>query len=197
MANVHPGATLTPHFRDFLPAWVARQPWYPGPDVPSLTPIGYLRLQDPDGAVGIETHLVSDGTRVYQVPMTYRGAALDGAAAALITTAEHSVLGTRWIYDGPADPVWTEVFLRLVRTNDGTGPSDPGRAAPAEARGRLLGPPEALAVPTAAIEVSRVLIPGVAPADSAALGLVTGTWHPGGPGTPEAAGLLAVIRRAG
>jgi hypothetical protein len=186
VAIVHPGATLTPHFRDFLPSWVARQPWYPGPDIPSLTPVGYLRLEDPAGAVGIETHLVSDKSRVWQVPMTYRGAALDGAGAALITTAEHSVLGTRWIYDGPA-----------VRTNASTGPSAQGRAAPAEARGRLLVSPEALTASAAAIEVSRVLMPGAQPADSAALGLVTGTWHPAGPGTPQAAGLLAVIHRAG
>ena len=28
MATVHPGTTLTPHFRDFLPPWLVRQPWY-------------------------------------------------------------------------------------------------------------------------------------------------------------------------
>ena len=82
MATIHAGATLTPHFRDFLPAWVGRQPWYAGDGIPSLTPVGFLRMEDPAGAVGIETHLVSDGTAVYQVPMTYRGAPLGGADGA-------------------------------------------------------------------------------------------------------------------
>ena len=35
--------------------------------------------------------------------MTYRGSAV--AEGALIATAEHSVLGTRWIYDATTDPV--------------------------------------------------------------------------------------------
>lgn len=34
--------TLTPHFDDFLPGWVARQPWYPGAGTPSLRPVGSL-----------------------------------------------------------------------------------------------------------------------------------------------------------
>ncbi len=98
MAKIHPGATLTPYFRDFLPPWLARQPWYLGTGTPALVPVGHFRFEDPAGQVGIETHLVSDGGMVYQVPMTYRGAPLPGpgSAAALITTAEHSVLGTRW-----------------------------------------------------------------------------------------------------
>jgi hypothetical protein len=30
MPVVYPGATLTPHFRDFLPEWVSRQTWFRG-----------------------------------------------------------------------------------------------------------------------------------------------------------------------
>ena len=74
MAKVHPGATLTPHFREFLPPWVARQPWYRGTGTPSLSPVGYFRFEDPAGEVGIETDLVTDGSALYQIPMTYRGA---------------------------------------------------------------------------------------------------------------------------
>src|SRR5918993_1981072 len=93
---IDPGATLTPHFRDFLPGWVGRQPWYEGPAPPvRLTLVGAYRLADRDGEVGLETHLIGDGTAVYQVPMSYRGAPLPGAA--LIATATHSVLGDRWI----------------------------------------------------------------------------------------------------
>ncbi|SDM58945.1 hypothetical protein SAMN04489726_2394 [Allokutzneria albata] len=101
MAKVHVGTTLTPHFREFLPRWVARQRWYRGTGVPELSPVGFFRFEDPAGEVGIETHLVTDGAELYQIPMTYRGEPLAGAAPeALIVTAEHSVLGTRWIYDG-------------------------------------------------------------------------------------------------
>lgn len=60
MSKIHRGATLTPHFRDFLPTWLARQPWYRGTDIPSLSPIGYLRMEDPAGQVGVETHVLTD-----------------------------------------------------------------------------------------------------------------------------------------
>jgi hypothetical protein len=74
VATIHPGTTLIPHFSEFLPAWLARQPWYAGCSTPFPTPVGYFRFEDPVGEVGIETHLVSDGRAVYQIPMTYRGA---------------------------------------------------------------------------------------------------------------------------
>jgi hypothetical protein len=117
-------ATLTPGFREFLPPWVARQPWYAGTGVPALRPVGAFRLEDPDGEVGMETHLFTDGSAVYQVPMTYRGAPL--AEGALIATAEHSELGQRWIYDAESDPVWRAELLRLVRDGGQAGPSGRG-----------------------------------------------------------------------
>jgi len=42
---------------------------------------------------------------VLHLPVTYRGAPLDGAEAHLITTLEHSALGRRWVYDAAGDPV--------------------------------------------------------------------------------------------
>jgi Maltokinase N-terminal cap domain len=194
MAKVHPGATLIPHFREFLPAWVARQPWYAGADGPSLTMVGAFRLEDPAGAVGIETHLLSDGMAIYQVPMTYRDAPLAEAGPALIATAEHSVLGTRWIYDGPADPVWSGQMLDLVRTGGVSESSAKRTAGPAEARGRLLDRAATLAPETVAIDLRRSLSsddPGPGPG---ALGVVTGTWYPGGPHADPATGWLAVLR---
>jgi hypothetical protein len=197
VAEVHPGATLTPHFRDFLPQWVARQPWYRGIGISSLAPVGHFRFEDPSGEVGIETHLVSDGQAVYQVPLTYRGAPMkDGepaAAAALVTTAEHSVLGTRWIYDGEADPVWRGELLRLVRAGGVSEPSTKRGVPPAEARGQLLTTGE-LTVGSVVIELRRVLAPGHSAGDLDAAGQVMGTWHPGGPGTPAVTGCLAVVR---
>jgi hypothetical protein len=197
VAEVHPGATLTPHFREFLPHWVARQPWYRGSGIPSLVPVGYFRFEDPSGEVGIETHLLTDGLVVYQVPLTYRDAPMkDGgpaAAAALVATAEHSVLGTRWIYDGEADPVWRSELLRLVRAGGVSEPGSKRGVAPAEARGHLLTP-GTLTVDSVIIELQRVLAPGHSAGDPDAAGQVTGTWHPGGPGTPPVTGCLAVVR---
>jgi Maltokinase N-terminal cap domain len=157
-------------------------------------PVGYFRLADPAGAVGIETHLVSDGSQLYQLPMTYRDAPLDGAAGSLITTAEHSVLGTRWIYDGPGDPVWVEQLLDLVRTGGVSAHSARRGVGAAEACGRALGRPGMLTRDTAAIDLNRVVIPGDLALDRGIIGLVSGSWYPHGPGAASATGCLAVVR---
>jgi hypothetical protein len=194
VSKIYPGATLTPHFRDFLPAWVARQPWYEGAGVPALTPVGYFRFEDPAEAVGIETHLISDGARLYQVPMTYRDAPLDGAEGSLIATAEHSVLGTRWIYDGAADPVWAERLLHLVLIGGVSDHSSKRGVGPAEARGRRVDQPGMLTYGTAAINLKRVVVSGDLDLDPGILGLVSGIWYPDGPGADPATGCLAVVR---
>lgn len=115
--------TLSLDFADFLPAWVARQRWYTGKGrTPQLTRIGGLRWQDPAGEVGIDLWLVRDdsGTEpvVYQVPLTYRGAAAEELHTALIATAQHSELGTRYIYDGAADPVFVQALLSTIATGE-------------------------------------------------------------------------------
>ena len=46
--------------------------------------------------------------------MTYRGSALPGAEGGLIGTAEHGVLGRRWIYDGTHDPVLVAQLVALI-----------------------------------------------------------------------------------
>jgi len=195
MPVVHPGATLTPHFRDFLPGWVARQGWYLGTGLPSLRPVGFYRLEDSAGEVGIETHLVSDGSDVYQIPMTYRGAPLgQSGEASLVATAEHSVLGTRWIYDGPADPVWAAEVLRLVGGNGSAERSSRSGVGPVEAWGRRLAAGD-LSAETAVIEVRRVLTEGGLP-EGPIVGLVMGSWQPDGPDGPALTGCLAVVRPA-
>jgi hypothetical protein len=180
MGTIHAGATLTPHFRDFLPPWLARQPWYEGTDVPSLTAVGFLRLEDPAGQVGIETHLVSDGTTVYQLPMTYRGE--PAGDTALIRTAEHSVLGPRWIYDAPADPLWQERMRNLVRTN---GTTDSSRGSVTQARGHLVTP----FAGDATLDLQRTPLQGVPTADPDVAGFVTADID-------GVSGCLAVIRVA-
>lgn len=145
----------------------------------------------------METHLVSDGLTLYQVPMTYRGDPLNdvpAAGTALIATAEHSVLGTRWIYDGQADPVWRSAMLHLVQDGGVSDPSTKRGVGPALARGRLLID-EDLTACTVTIELSRLLTPGGPAAEPGAAGLVMGTWHTDGPGTTSVTGCLAVIRK--
>jgi hypothetical protein len=171
-------ANLVPSFAEFLPEWVSSQPWYEGTGRPSLTPVGFIRIEDPDGEVGMESHLVSDGRTVYHVPMTYRGRPLP-AHTGLIITADHSVLGPRWIYDAENDPVWVAEVLRLVATGSSTLPRAAHGPGAAVARGVAF----AAVPPSSAIEVRRVVTPGPYQADPAVLGLVTSDH-----------GCLAVVR---
>lgn len=186
MGKIHAGATLTPSFRDFLPAWLSGQPWYDGNGSPR--PTGFLRFEDPTGEVGVETHLLRDGEAVYQVPLTYRPAPLAGGA--LVTTAEHSVLGTRWIYDAVTDPVWIAAILGLVATGGTSDPAARSGFGPAEARGRLIRAP--LVPEEVTIDLDRRIVPESTPED--AIGVVTGSWHEDG---SVKSGRLAVLRQTG
>lgn len=113
-------ATMKPGKLELLTAWLPAQPWYlhPGHE-PALSKVGGFRLDDPGGQVGIEFMMVADRAgntdSVYHVPLTYRGAALAGTNAGLIGTAEHGVLGRRWIYDGVYDPVLLTQLVALIQ----------------------------------------------------------------------------------
>lgn len=93
------------------------QPWLGGADASALTKLGSYRFDDPDGEVGMETHLLgtADG-QVLQVPLTYRGAPRTGAEGVLIATMTHTTLGDRWIYDGCHDPVYVTALVRAILT---------------------------------------------------------------------------------
>src|SRR5690242_15966924 len=110
MALIH-RATISPTKAELLGDWVPAQPW----GEPEVELVGAYRFDDPDGEVGIETHVMAtpDG-RLLQVPLTYRGAPLAGADAFLVCTMEHSVLGRRWIYDATGDPVYTQVLASVL-----------------------------------------------------------------------------------
>ena len=54
-----------------------------------------------------------------QVPLTYRDEPLDGAEDALITEMQHSVLGTRWVYDGLRDPRFVVMLAAVAMTGQG------------------------------------------------------------------------------
>ncbi|WP_314612577.1 maltokinase N-terminal cap-like domain-containing protein [Streptomyces stackebrandtii] len=116
MAVIH-RTTMQPTKLELLATWLPTRDWYTGREEgPSPAKAGGFRLDDPAGEVGIEFMVVTDGPETaYLVPMTYRGAPLDGAEHALIGTSEHGVLGTRWIYDGAHDPVLVGQLYALLR----------------------------------------------------------------------------------
>ena len=67
----------------------------------------------------MEIHLLDAGGMLLQVPLTYRDEPLTGAPDALITQMEHSVLGTRWVYDGLRDPRLVMMLAAVAMTGQG------------------------------------------------------------------------------
>lgn len=110
-------ATVTPTKAEMIAAWAPTQPWCPQGGETEV--VGSFRLDDPDGRVGMETHLVMAGATLVQVPLTYRDEPLAGAESALIGEMEHSVLGTRWIYDGLGDPRYLLMLAAVSMTGQG------------------------------------------------------------------------------
>ncbi|MEU3825114.1 1,4-alpha-glucan branching protein [Streptomyces sp. NPDC029080] len=117
MAVIH-HTTLKPTKTELLARWLPTRPWYRGGPDPVLERSGGFRLDDPEGEVGIEFLVATDTTdperTAYLVPLTYRGAPLEGAEHALVGTMEHGVLGPRWVYDGCHDPVLVTELLALI-----------------------------------------------------------------------------------
>jgi hypothetical protein len=110
-------AELRPSKLELVQAWAPTQPWFRGSADAELEIVDAYRLDDPAGEVGIETLLISVGDgSVVQIPLTYRGATLEGGEAHLITTMEHSILGDRWVYDGAGDPVYLATTATAVST---------------------------------------------------------------------------------
>ena len=113
--------TLVPSKLELLTEWLPTRTWYQVTGGrPALEKTGGFRLDDPEGEVGIEFMVVTDGSRheaptYYQVPLTYRAQALAGTDGGLIGTSEHGVLGRRWIYDGTRDPVLVSQLVALIQ----------------------------------------------------------------------------------
>jgi hypothetical protein len=119
MALLH-HATLQPTKLDLLAAWLPGRPWSRVPDGAVLERVASCRFDDPAGAVGIELVLVRAGDGpVHHTPLTYRDAPLAGAEAWLVGTAEHSVLGRRWVYDACGDPVFAAALAGAILTGTG------------------------------------------------------------------------------
>ncbi|GGN30130.1 hypothetical protein FHR83_004278 [Actinoplanes campanulatus] len=121
MALLHK-ATIVPSKLELLARWLPGRSW--GGDG-AVTRVAAARFDDPAGQVGIETMIIRAGEGgLLHVPLTYRGAPLAGAEAFLIGTTEHSVLGTRWVYDAVGDPVYVAQLAETIRAA--------GREAPEE-----------------------------------------------------------------
>jgi hypothetical protein len=117
MAHFHI-ATLVPTKAELIAAWAPTQHWGPPADVP-LDVIGAYRFDDPEGRVGMETHLVKADDTLLQIPLTYRDEPLDGRDDALIVEMQHSVLGTRWVYDGLRDDRFVVMLAAVAMTGQG------------------------------------------------------------------------------
>ncbi|MFI0419318.1 1,4-alpha-glucan branching protein [Spongiactinospora sp. 9N601] len=213
MAVIH-HTTVKPTKLELLTSWLPTRPWYTGgAGGPALARAGGFRLDDPQGAVGIEFIVVNDtsGTApaTYLVPLTYRGAPLDGAEHALLGTMEHGVLGRRWIYDGCHDPVLLAELPALIGGRVQAQDQNISDTLDPDVVRSCAGPvpdgfttatdePEAtvLSAPAhgATLRVQRVLRPAVDDAPvlaTEALGHVAGAWDL--PDGTRARGLFAVL----
>lgn len=108
-------AVLNPGKLELLRAWVRHQDWFDG-DPEVLEQVTAYRFVDPAGEVGMECFLLTDGSRTFHVPVTYRGSELDGAT--LVGEMDHSVLGRRWVYDASADPIYLAEVRRVISHRD-------------------------------------------------------------------------------
>lgn len=158
MALIH-RAELRPTKLELLADRLPGRPWWQGP-LSALTRVAACRFDDPAGEVGVETLIVraGDGPPLH-VPLTYRGAPLDGGATHLIGTLEHSVLGRRWVYDACGDPVYAAAVTHAIVTGGGEAEEfvegDPGSRAPSmtvRGSGRP-GPDDVARAATAVIRV--------------------------------------------
>ena len=177
--------TLRPSKLDLIASWLPGQNWFHG-DVSQLEAVGAYRFDDPEGEVGMEGHILIAGSdTVYHVPLTYRGAPLDGAEAALLGTVEHGVLGTRWFYDATGDPVYRAALTHVITTGgreaaEFVAESSDAEAAPRETTTKVWGSGSAgstlgASVPSmGTLEVMRELA-GATP-DSPYGWVLRGTW---------------------
>ncbi|MEJ1229544.1 MAG: hypothetical protein WDM88_01185 [Galbitalea sp.] len=108
---------LVPSKLELIAGWAPTQPWFEGDRRGEFVTVASYRFDDPAGEVGVETLLVRAGDGpVLHIPLTYRGAPLEGAEEWFIGTMEHGVLGTRWTYDALGDPVYLATLAETVLT---------------------------------------------------------------------------------
>jgi hypothetical protein len=64
---------------EVLASWIAESPW--GDAQAEIDAVGPYRFDDFEGEVGLETFIVRVGDRLLHLPLTYRGAPLEGGEA--------------------------------------------------------------------------------------------------------------------
>jgi len=168
-------ATLTPSKLELLATWLPKQPWFDG-RADDVERAASYRFVDPDGEVGIETLLVRSAGVTYQVPITFRAEPLAEASDHLIGTMEHSVLGTRYVYDAVGDPVYTVELLRVIHEGDTEADLSRGEKT-MSVQGSGIVP-----ISNAAGEMMRVIrvLDGThVPTNRPPLGTLVGTWTDG------------------
>jgi len=184
-ATVHE-AELTPGKLELLARWLPSRPWFSG-DASDLERVASFRFVDPGGEVGLETLIVRSGGTVYQVPVTYRSEPLDDADNALIGTMEHSVLGTRYCYDAPADPVYVAELIRVIHEADTEADLSRGEKTMTALGSGIV------TVANAAMQAARLVrvLDGEHNPTARPLGVLTGTWTEDG---AERSEVLATLR---
>jgi hypothetical protein len=192
MALLHGDASIRPTKPELLATWLPSRPWFDG-DASALEMVGAYRFDDPEGEVGMETHLFrAGGSAIYQVPLTYRGAPLDGADAFLVTTMEHTVLGDRWVYHASIDPVYLEVLAETIRSAGSQAQLEretaDGQVEIVDPSVRVTGSGMSTAGPVE-LDVLTVLGAPLGAPLGADVGTLTGTW-----GGLDSSVLLAVAR---
>ncbi|MFF0205666.1 1,4-alpha-glucan branching protein [Streptomyces sp. NPDC005017] len=215
MAVIHHTA-LEPSKLELLEAWLPTRSWYRGGARPQLAKAGGFRLDDPEGEVGIEFMVVTDASgpepAALLVPLTYRGAPLEGSEQALVGTMEHGVLGRRWAYDACQDPVAVAQLTALIegrtQAQDQNVTDAPDREVTGSCTGEGHLPAEftavddgegtALVAPDGGtLRVQRILRPvgdGPVLPPKGAIGHVAGSWQ--SPDGGRARGLFAVLHGA-
>lgn len=106
-------ATNTPPKSELIGDWLHHQPWGPAAAGP-VELVGSFHLDDPEGEVGMQVFVVRAGDALMHVPLTYRAVPLADADDALLGEMEHSVLGTRFVYDGVRDERFVTVLAGVA-----------------------------------------------------------------------------------
>ncbi|SDS07416.1 Predicted trehalose synthase [Brevibacterium siliguriense] len=118
---------ISSELEQLLASWIPRQPWFPkhaadfGTD-PDITPMSVARAftytaDELGGFAGLVTVIsVGDGPtlRRLNIPLTLRGAEDMHLRHALIGRIDDLALGTVYVYDGAADPVFVNLMADAI-----------------------------------------------------------------------------------
>ena len=111
-------ATNTPSKSSLISGWLGDQLWGGSAGEP-IEVVGSFHLEDPDGEVGMQVHIVASAGSLFQIPLTYRAQRAAGMEGAYIGPMEHSVLGTRHVYDGFGDEQFVSVLAGVAASGYG------------------------------------------------------------------------------